>query len=102
VLQQGRKLFEGQVTEVRAARSTVALKMPDFAAATALLRERRLISDATDGRFIVLYDGTSTADVTRALVTAGMAVEGIWQHEQTLEDFYLSLVKAPPVISTSN
>jgi len=50
----------------------------------------------------VLYDGTSTADVTRALVTAGMAVDGIWQHEQTLEDFYLGLVKAPPVIPTSN
>jgi ABC-2 type transport system ATP-binding protein len=97
VLQQGRKVFEGQVTEVRAARSTVVLKTPDFPAATALLCKRRLISDATDGRFIVLYDGTSTADVTRALVSAGMAVEGIWQHEQTLEDFYLSLVKAPPV-----
>lgn len=102
VLQQGRKVFEGQVAEVRAARSTVVLKTPDFAAATALLREHRLISEATDGRFIVLYDGASTADVTRALVSAGIAVEGIWQHEQTLEDFYLGLVKAPPVISTSN
>ncbi len=102
VLQQGRKVFEGQVTEVKAARSKVMLKTPDFTAATTLLREHRLISNATDGQFIVLYDGTSTADVTRALVTAGMAVEGIWQHEQTLEDFYLSLVKAPPVISTSN
>lgn len=102
VLNQGRKVFEGQVTDVRAARSRVALKTPDFAAATALLRERRLISGATDGQFIVLYDGTSTADVTRALVSAGMAVEGIWQHEQTLEDFYLSLVKAPPVNSTAN
>src|ERR1041385_5734940 len=84
VLQQGRKVFEGQVAEVRAARSKVVLKTPDFAAAAALLRERRLISGATDGRVIVLYDGTTTADVTRALVTAGMAVEGIWQHEQTL------------------
>src|SRR5436853_4916904 len=62
VLQQGEKVFEGQVTEVRAARSQVVLKTPDFAAATALLREHRLISDASDGRFIVLYDGTSTAD----------------------------------------
>jgi len=102
VLQQGRKVFEGLVAEVRAARSKVVLKTPDFAAATALLREHRLISGATDGRVIVLHDGTSTADVTRALVTAGMPVEGIWQHEQTLEDFYLSLVKAPPVVPTSN
>jgi len=101
ILQQGRKVFEGQVTEVRAARSKVVLKTPDFGAATALLQERRLISGATDGRFIVLYDGTSTADVTRALVSAGLAVDGIWQHEQTLEDFYLSLVKAAPAISTN-
>jgi len=47
VLQQGRKVFEGQVAEVRAARSKVVLKTPDFAAATALLREHRLISGAT-------------------------------------------------------
>lgn len=92
VLQQGRKVFEGQVSEVRAARSKVVLKTPDFAAATALLRERGLINGTADGRFITLSDGRSTADVTRALVTAGVAVEGIWQHEQTLEDFYLSLV----------
>jgi ABC-2 type transport system ATP-binding protein len=43
VLQQGRKVFEGQVTEVKAARSKVMLKTPDFTAATALLREHRLI-----------------------------------------------------------
>jgi ABC-2 type transport system ATP-binding protein len=97
VLNQGRKVFEGQVNEVRAERSRVVLRTPDFAAATALLGERGLISGATDGRFILLQDGTGTADVTRALVSAGMDVEGIWQHEQTLEDFYLSLVKAPIV-----
>lgn len=97
VLNQGRKVFEGQVSEVRSERSRVVLRTPDFAAATALLGERRLISGATDGRFILLQDGTGTADVTRALVSAGMDVEGIWQHEQTLEDFYLSLVKAPTV-----
>ncbi|MCC6821711.1 MAG: hypothetical protein IT579_13340 [Verrucomicrobia subdivision 3 bacterium] len=92
VLQQGRKVFEGQVTEVRAARSKVVLKTPDFAAAAALLHDRQLINGSSDGRFIVLKDGTSTAEVTRTLVAAGIAVEGIWQHEQTLEDFYLGLV----------
>lgn len=92
VLQQGRKVFEGQVTEVRAARSKVVLKTPDFTAAAALLHDRQLINGSSDGRFIVLKDGTSTAEVTRTLVAAGIAVEGIWQHEQTLEDFYLGLV----------
>jgi hypothetical protein len=36
------------------------------------------------------------------LVSAGIPVEGIWQHEQTLEDFYLSLIKAPPPIPPGN
>ena len=102
VLQQGRKVFEGDVSEVRAARGRVSLKTPDFAAATALLRERGLITDAREGKFIVLTDGRSTAEVAQALVSAGMAVEGIWQHEQTVEDFYLSLVKAPPILAAAN
>jgi ABC-2 type transport system ATP-binding protein len=99
VLQQGRKVFEGDVTDVRAARGRVTLKTPDFAAATALLRERGLITDTLEGKFITLGDNHSTAEVTQTLVSAGIAVEGIWQHEQTVEDFYLSLIKAPPVIS---
>ena len=102
VLQHGRKVFEGDVSEVRAARGRVSLKTPDFAAATALLRERGLITDAREGKFIVLTDGRSTAEVAQALVSAGMAVEGIWQHEQTVEDFYLSLVKAPPILAAAN
>ena len=102
VLQQGRKVFEGDVSEVRAARGRVSLKTPDFAAATALLRERGLITDAREGKFIVLTDGRSTAEVAQALVSAGMVVEGIWQHEQTVEDFYLSLVKAPPILAAAN
>ena len=102
VLQQGRKVFEGDVSEVRAARGRVSLKTPDFAAATALLRERGLITDAREGKFIVLTDGRSTAEVAQALVSAGMAVEGIWQHEQTVEDFYLSLVKASPILAAAN
>ncbi|TAK94803.1 MAG: ABC transporter ATP-binding protein [Verrucomicrobia bacterium] len=102
VLNQGRKVFEGQITEVKAARQRVALQTPDFAAATALLRERGLISGADGGRFISLANGNSTADVTRALVSAGIAVEGIWQHEQTLEDFYLDLVKPPPLPANKN
>ena len=36
------------------------------------------------------------------LVAAGVAVDGIWQREQTLEDFYLELVKSPPVIAERN
>jgi ABC-2 type transport system ATP-binding protein len=102
VLNQGRKVFEGQIADVKKGRQRVALKTPDFASATALLRERGLIDGASKGQFISLANGNSTADVTRTLVSAGIAVEGIWLHEQTLEDFYLQLVKAPPLPSGRN
>jgi ABC-2 type transport system ATP-binding protein len=95
VLQQGRKVFEGSVAEVKSARGKVALKTNDFPAATRLLRERGLITDSLAGQFINLAEGRTIPEIIQALVSAGIAVEGIWQHEQTVEDFYLNLIKAP-------
>lgn len=97
VLQQGKKVFEGSVVDVRAARGKVALKVSDFATATKLLRERRLIIATEQEKFITLAEGRATSEITQALVAAGIAVEGIWQHEQTVEDFYLNLVKSSSV-----
>lgn len=102
VLNQGRKVFEGLVAEVKARRGRVILKSPDFAAATTLLRDRGIITGTVDGRYINLGDGRTTAEVVTAVVSAGLSVEGIWQQEQTLEDFYLSIVKPPPAASGSN
>lgn len=102
VLNQGRKVFEGLIADVKAGRGRVMLKTPDFARATALLRERGLINGALDGRFISLNDGRSTAEVVSVLVNAGLPVDGIWQQDQTLEDFYLSLVKNPPPVPGAN
>ena len=97
VLQNGKKVFEGNVADVKAARGKVALKTSDFAIATKLLRERGLITATSEGKFITLAEGHSTAEITQALVAAGLAVGGIWQHEQTVEDFYLNLTRPPPV-----
>ncbi len=96
VLNQGRKVFEGLVADVKAERGRVQLRTPDFAAATALLRERGVITDAVDGKFITLGEGRTIAEATQLLVGANFAVDGIWQQDQTLEDFYLSLIKPPP------
>ena len=96
VLNQGRKVFEGRVADTKAGRGRVMLRTPDFAAATALLHERGLITDSADGKFITLGEGRTTAEAVRLLVTANFPVEGIWPEEQTLEDFYLSLVRATP------
>jgi ABC-2 type transport system ATP-binding protein len=95
VLQQGKKVFEGNVVDVRAARGKVALKTSDFASATKLLRERGLITATEQEKFITLAEGHSTSEITQTLVSGGIAVEGIWQHEQTVEDFYLNLIKPP-------
>lgn len=102
VLNKGRKVFEGLIADVRAARGRVMLKTPDFIGATKLLNERGFISGTVDGKFISLKEGRTTAEVVTALVGSGIAVEGIWQQDQTLEDFYLSIVKNPPPIPGSN
>ncbi|HEX5218436.1 MAG TPA: ABC transporter ATP-binding protein [Verrucomicrobiae bacterium] len=102
VLNKGRKVFEGLIADVKAARGRVMLKTPDFAAATKLLNERGLICGTVDGKYISLKDGRTTTEVVSALVNAGVAVEGIWQQDQTLEDFYLSIVKKPPPVPGSN
>lgn len=93
VMQAGKKVFEGTVAEVKAGRGRVALKTPDFEAAAKLLQERGLITGTAEGKYIALAAGGSIAEVARVLVRQGVAVEGIWQQEQTVEDFYLNLVK---------
>jgi ABC-2 type transport system ATP-binding protein len=93
VLNQGRKVFEGRIVDIKAARGRVLLKTPDFAAAAALLRARGIITGAVAGDGIVLSEGRTTAEATKILVEADIPVEGIWSQDQTLEDFYLDLVK---------
>jgi ABC-2 type transport system ATP-binding protein len=94
VLNQGRKVFEGLVADVKTARGRVMLKTPDFLAAAALLRERGIITEAVNGKAITLGEGRTIAEVTKALVDANIRVEGAWPQEKTLEEFYLSLVKS--------
>jgi ABC-2 type transport system ATP-binding protein len=96
VLQNGKKVYEGSVAEVKAAHGKVALKTSDFAKAAKLLRERNLITATAEDRFVTLASGRTTAEITQTLVSAGIPVEGIWQHDQTVEDFYLNLIKPQP------
>ena len=96
VLNKGQKVFEGLIADVKSKRGRVTLRTPDFSAATSLLRERGIIMGAEDGKFISLLEGRTIAEATKMLVEGNFSVEGIWQHEQTLEDFYLGLIKAAP------
>jgi ABC-2 type transport system ATP-binding protein len=94
VLNRGRKVFEGNLAEAKTGSKQVLLRAPDFAAAVEVLRRRAMIASVVEGKAIVLSDGQTVADAAKALVEAGVALEGIWPREQTLEDFYLNLVKA--------
>jgi ABC-2 type transport system ATP-binding protein len=102
VLHRGEKVFDGAIAEVKAARGRVALRTKDFTGAVTLLRERKLISGSEGTEFILPHDGISTAEITHALVQAGHAVDGIWAREQTLEDFYLELVKSSAAAPKQN
>jgi len=92
VLNQGRKVFEGSISEIKSARTRVALRTADFRKAALVLQTAGLIVEMADDRFITPAKGRTTAEITRALVAAGISVDGIWPDEQTLEDFYLTLV----------
>jgi ABC-2 type transport system ATP-binding protein len=93
VLKQGRKLFEGTLSDAKSRQSLVRLRTGDFSAATAVLRQAGLITDHRDGQFIVLAPEAGTDAVVRKLVEAGQPVFEIAPEEMTLEDFYLELMK---------
>src|SRR3989454_4132421 len=93
VLNRGRKVFEGSLAEVKQPKNWVRLRVNDFHQAVKSLREENLIVDERDGQFVALATETGTDVVVRRLVEQGMAVYEIARHEQTLEDFYLGLMR---------
>ena len=93
VMNQGRKVFEGTLADARGREKWVRLRAGDFASATQALRSASLITDQRDGQFIALAEGVTTDRVVKRLVEEGMPVFEIALHEETLEEFYLSLMK---------
>jgi ABC-2 type transport system ATP-binding protein len=93
VMKQGRTLFEGSVAEAKQSRQWVRLRVDDFAAASGRLRTANLIVNEDPSGRIALAIGAGTDQVVRCLVAAGIAVFEITPEEQTLEDFYLDLMK---------
>lgn len=94
VMNQGRKVFDGTLDQIKGAQNLVRLRAGDFAQAVQLLRAENLITDARDGQFITLAPGTGTDQIVRRLVERGIAVHEIAREEETLEGFYLGLMRA--------
>jgi ABC-2 type transport system ATP-binding protein len=93
VMNQGRKVFEGSLAEAKQGKSWVRLRVDDFSEAVKTLRGEQLILDERDGQFVALAPDVGTDRVVRRLVEQGMAVFEIARQEQTLEDFYLGLMR---------
>ena len=110
VMNQGRLVFEGPIATARRKQDAVRLKVSDFATATAGLRTAGLITEVNAGESVFLTPGVTTDQLVRWLVKENFAVHEIFRQEQTLEDFYLSLMKpaaaaapspAPPPANTN-
>lgn len=94
VMNKGRKVFEGTMSSIQQGENWVKLRAGDFASATNLLRENKLIVDERDGSLISLAKNVGTDQVVRCLVNHDISVFEISPQQQDLEDFYLSLMKA--------
>jgi ABC-2 type transport system ATP-binding protein len=93
VLRSGRKVFEGNLQDTKQTRGWVRLRTNDFGEAVRILRLDQWIVDDREGQMIALADGIGTDQVVRRLVEKGLAIYEIAPVEQTLEGFYLGLMK---------
>ena len=92
VLNRGRMVFEGSLAATKQRDAWIRLKTGDFELAVKELRQAQLITQERDGNLIALREGAGTDQVVRLLVERGMPVYEIAPVEETLEDFYLSLM----------
>jgi ABC-2 type transport system ATP-binding protein len=93
VLNHGKKVFDGTVAEATRKQNWVRLRVGKFDSAVEQLRSARLINGERDHKLISLGAGVATDQVVRLLVERGIPVFEIAPQEETLEDFYLALMK---------
>ncbi|EEF61021.1 ABC transporter ATP-binding protein [Pedosphaera parvula] len=94
VMNKGKKVFEGALSSISQTETWVRLRVNDFGAAVTLLRAEKLIVNHRDDGLITLSERTQTDRIVRCLVQNNISVFEISPQEQTLEDFYLSLMKS--------
>jgi ABC-2 type transport system ATP-binding protein len=102
VLNRGRKVFEGTLADARQRQRWVRLGTSDFAAAVRELRAAGLVQDERDGRLVEPVDGVGTDALVRKLVGLGLPVFEITPEEETLETFYLRLMRENPAAAPTD
>ncbi len=93
VLHQARKVFDGSLADATRTRNRVRLLTDDFPTASAALHRDGLIAGHEGEAFLTLAEGISPSTVVKRMVELGFPVHAIHREEETLENFYLSLVK---------
>lgn len=96
VLSRGRMVYEGPLSAARRPGEWVRLKTDDFSNVVQLLRDAELITESRDEQFVALKSGVTTNQIVRRMVQDGLPVHEIARHEESLEDFYLALMKVQP------
>ena len=92
VLNRGRMVFEGALSETRNRAQQVRLRVGDFEAACRHLSQVGLILAWAGGKTVTLSPGVQTERLVRELVSLGMPVHEIAYEQETLEQFYLALM----------
>jgi ABC-2 type transport system ATP-binding protein len=92
VLNKGRKVFEGSLSATKQREAWIRLRTGDFENSVKALRQAQLITQERDGHLVALSQGAGTDQIVRLLVERGISVYEIAPMEETLEDFYLSLM----------
>ena len=101
VIDRGRIVREGTVEQLRGDTELELVATPsDTALAT--LRALSFVDSVRveDGRLLVAVGTRHTAEITRALVQAGVAVTGVRRRERELEDVFFDLTTHQPDHST--
>lgn len=94
VVHQGRKVFDGDLADTRRREERVRLEVDRFDDASRSLLADGWISGIDDDGLVVLAAGRTVPALVRHLVGLGFEIHGVAHERQTLESFYLSLVKA--------
>lgn len=94
IIHGGKKVFDGPLSETRRGHARAELQVDRFDEAVRQLRADGLIEDATPPQTIFITPGRTIAEIVRRLVEQGFQIEGITRSPQTLESFYLTLVRS--------
>lgn len=93
VIRNGRKVFEGPISDARRSSRWWRLVTDNFDFAVARLQTAGMVTDSANQRLIQLAEGVSSDQVVRFLVESGFRLYEISREESTLEAFYLSLMQ---------